>query len=283
MTIQEFRFAFREQLLGEWICNENEDKMLVSASTTYNFTVHPIEQGVVNSQVSLSCKTDSAAYAIFQRLLKTKSISEGINLRDCILTRRTHSFKDLTLDTLAPNTRKAIHFEKSRTYLVTCVVLDLLTLLFRCITCLPRIAYNTSYPHPLKGEFGENINSVFVQCKKTVEIKGHFLKKDVIEEPLEIDTYVSTNYQWPVHFVNPLDTTFEYLEGSYPFKTEEGTPQFILDEIASIALEKFCKTALYNESLGVVGDLRRERNGQEELLSDLLKKNIAAPPTLTFI
>ncbi|MCH9625897.1 MAG: hypothetical protein S4CHLAM123_10820 [Chlamydiales bacterium] len=282
MAIQEFRFAFPEQRLGEWVCNKNEDTMLVSAGTIYNFTVHPIEQGVVNSEVSLTCKTNGS-YAIFQRLLKTKSTSEGINLRDCILTRRTHSFKDLTLDTLAPNTRKAIHFEKSRTYLITCVVLDLLTLLFRCITCLPRIAYNTSYPHPLKGEFGENINSVFVQCKKTVEIQGHFLKRDAIEEPLKIETHVSTNYQWPVHFVNPLDTTFEHLEEPYPFKTEKGTPQFILDETASMELDTFCKTALYNETLGILGDLRRERNGQEELLSDLLKKNIATPPIVSFV
>lgn len=282
MAIQEFGFAFRDQRLGEWACNENEDTMLVSANTIYNFTVHPIEQGVVNTEILLSCET-AGAYAIFQRLLKTKNTSEGINFRDCIFARRTHSFKDLTLDTFAPNTRKAIHFEKSRTYLVTCIVLDLLTLLFRCITCLLLIAYNTSYPHPLKGEFGENTNSVFVKCKKTVEIQGHFLKKNAIEEPLKIDTCISTDYQWPVHFVNPLDTTFEYLEESYPFKTKEGTPQFILDETASLELKEFCERPLCNETVGVLTDLRRERKGQEELLSDSLKKNIAVPPKISFI
>ncbi|MCH9625898.1 MAG: hypothetical protein S4CHLAM123_10830 [Chlamydiales bacterium] len=254
---------------------KSAENIYVKVNETTQFKLYPINSSSVTPDLTTPLAFTKDPEEIYQGLLKTKTLK----LKDFILLMftpaRTHTFKDLCLDTAAPFTRRSLADKESVAGLVTSVFIDITTLAFRVLTSLPRAAYNFCFAqqHPLKGAFDKDVEAVYVKCKKTWEIEGNFCEKLSNHRPEKITNEHTSTFFWRIDLQPLLHNRFEFdgKEHSLKSNTDETNNVFTQDPSACLrfCFENISKTNAIKNSL--------MRDNPATLIDTSLQEIVKAP------
>jgi len=252
-----------------------QEDISVKVNETTQFKLYPINSSSVTPDLTTPLAFTKEPEEIYQGLLKTKTLK----LKDFVLLMftpaRTHTFKDLCLDTAVPFTRRSLADKESVVGLVNSVFIDIITLPFRVITSLPRAAYNFCFAqqHPLKGAFDKDVEAVYVECEKTWEIEGEFCEKLSENRPEKITNEHTSTFFWRVDLEPVLHNRFEFKNKDYSLKNNlEETRNVFTEDLSTYLHFRFTNLSEADE---IKASLMRYN--PTTLIDNPLQKIVTAP------
>jgi len=201
-----------------------EENIHVKVNESTQFKLYPINSSSVTPDLTtpLAFTKDKDPEEIYEGLFKTKTLQLTDFLLLMLMPARTHTFKDLCLDTAAPFTRRSLANQENVIELVKALFIDIVTFALRLLSSLPRAAYNFCYAqqHPLKGAFNKDVDAVYVKCKKTWKIEGEFCEKLSENRPEKITNEHTSTFFWRIDLQPALHNRFEFENESYSLEKD---------------------------------------------------------------
>lgn len=206
------------------------------------------EKGVHHDS-SIEIKT-----ARMEEALKTHSTTHPLLL--LIIPARTHTLKDVVLDVCCPFSRRFSRV--ALTYgccipILCLIAIDLLTLVIRLVTLIPRYLYQRYDVHPLKQP---NTEYLYVHCKKAwgLEVTGesptstetkekdnrHLFEKDELPKDTTWESLCTSDFYWRIDLVPALQ--------SQPLQVKEGEG-LAKDKYRRVHYDKLFETFFNDQNL----------------------------------
>jgi len=239
-----YSLTFNKEIdLGKWSYNHSDEpgRLGVNAvasikiNETTEVNIYPINEktGAISQDAHFPLSSTKAPQA-YDSLLKTK---EQMHVLCLILPARTHTIKDLLLDVSFPPSRRVMANVPIKSLpavvgLIMVIAIDLITLVVRLLTVIPRAVYNHMHKHPVIEAGISSSSALYVKCKKTWAISAN----NETFPPGQV-TCASTFY-WQVDIHSPILNkpafeTIEFMSNHCPISVigipvyeEKGTERF---------------------------------------------------------